>query len=201
VAIDQPESAPEPAPRKPRKVFLLVGVVMAAALGVGLFTGLGTNPATSTAPHVGGPVPSFNATNLNGSGSAGLPQDEAQSSGTVILFFGAWCPGCHAELPPLAAAIRHQREAGGALAHIAVIGVDSEDAVGNAKSFIHQSGVTFPVAYDPNDVITEGDFYLTGDPYAVFVKPDGRIDRIVRGEVLTPASFTADERAIIPSGS
>lgn len=119
----------------------------------------------------------------------------------MLLFFGNWCPSCHQELPPLAAAVRSQAAAGGALAGIRVVGVDSEDTVGNAKSFIHSSGVSFPVAYDPNVDITSGLFYFTGDPYAVFVRADGTIDRIVRGDVLTPSSFTADERALIPSGT
>ena len=200
MVVDSPE-VPHPAPRRPRKIFLAVGVVVAAAPGVGLFTGLGTNPASSAAPHIGGPVPSFSATNLNGSGSVAVPQDEGQGTATVLLFFGNWCQECHAELPPLAAVVRRQRASGGALAHIAVIGVDSLDNAGTAKSFIQKSGVTFPVAYDPNETIIEGDFYFDGDPYAVFVKPDGRIGRIVRGATLTPASFTADERALIPSGS
>jgi hypothetical protein len=73
--------------------------------------------------------------------------------------------------------------------------------VGYAKSFIHSAGVTFPVAYDPNVDITSGLFYFTGDPYAVFVRGDGTIAKIVRGDVLTPSSLTADERALIPSGT
>ena len=123
-------------------------------------------------------------------------------SGTpaVLLFFGNWCASCHQELPPLAAAVRQQEHAGGALARIHVIGVDSEDTTANAKAFIKSSGVSFPVAYDPSVAITEGTFDFHGDPYAVFVKADGRISQIVPGTV-SPASFTADERALIPSGT
>ena len=61
--------------------------------------------------------------------------------------------------------------------------------------------MTFPVAYDPDVTVTSGLFYFEGDPYAVFVDGDGTISKIVRGDVLTPASFTADERALIPSGT
>jgi peroxiredoxin len=82
-----------------------------------------------------------------------------------------------------------------------VIGVDSEDSPSSAKAFIKSSGVTFPVAYDPNVQITSGAFYFDGDPYAVFVRANGTIDRIVRGATLTPASLVADERKLIPSGS
>jgi cytochrome c biogenesis protein CcmG, thiol:disulfide interchange protein DsbE len=187
-----------PAPRQPRKIFLVVGLLLAAVLGVGLFTSLGSNKSTS-APHDGGRVPAFSAPRLNGSGGIHIPL--ASGTPTVLLFFGKWCPACHAELPPLAAAVHRQDESGGSLSRVHVIGVDSEDTVDEARSFIKSSGVTFPVAGDPNIQILSGDFYLRGDPNAVFVKPDGRISRIVQGDTLTPASFTADERALIPSGS
>jgi hypothetical protein len=95
--------------------------------------------------------------------------------------------------------VQQQDNAGGALAKIRVIGVDSEDSVGSAKSFIKSAGVTFPVAYDPDTTVTSGLFYFRGDPYAVFVQGDGTIARIVAGAQLTPSSFTADERALLPA--
>jgi hypothetical protein len=99
----------------------------------------------------------------------------------------------------LAAAVRAEDQAGGRLSRIRVIGVDSEDSTGSAKSFIQSAGVTFPVAADPDITVTSGLFSFEGDPYAVFVKGDGTIAKIVRGAVLTPSSFTADERALIPT--
>ena len=194
----------------------MLGIVLAAAAGVGLFTSIGTSQTSSSAPHAGGPVPTFSAQNLGPSGgsrvsvpaSAGGASAGGASGGgagvagtpSVLLFFGNWCPSCHQELPPLAATVQHQVATRSPLARIRVIGVDSEDSTSSAKSFIQGSGVTFPVAYDPDVAITSGLFYFDGDPYAVFVRGDGTIDRIVRGAVLTPASFTADERALIPSG-
>jgi thiol-disulfide isomerase/thioredoxin len=202
--------SPEPAPRAPRKRFLVIGVVLAAALGVGLFTSIGTSQGSpgsgsnSGGPYAGGPVPGFTAPNVGPSGGSqvAVPADGG-SRGTpaVLLFFGNWCPSCHQELPPLAAEVRQQAESGSPLARIHVIGVDSEDSRSSAQAFIKSSGVTFPVAYDPDISITSGAFYFTGDPYAVFVKGDGKIDRIVRGDVLTPSSLVADERALIPSGT
>jgi thiol-disulfide isomerase/thioredoxin len=197
-----PEGAGPPGPRKPRKIFLLIGCVVAAALGIGLFTSLGTSPATTNAPRVGGPVPTFTTSRLNGSGSVAVsPASGGGTTPTVLLFFGKWCPSCHAELPPLAAAVRHQVAAGGPLSRLRVVGIDNEDTTGNAKSFIKSSGVTFPVGYDPNLAITEGDFFFRSDPEVVFVNANGTIARIVIGEVLSAAEFTADERELIPSGS
>jgi thiol-disulfide isomerase/thioredoxin len=180
--------------------------VLSAALGVGLFTGIGTSQTSSGAPHEGNPVPTFSAQNVGPSGGShvsvpgGGGGGGANGTPTVLLFFGNWCPSCHQELPPLAATVQHQVATHSPLARIRVLGVDSEDSMSSAKSFIRSSGVTFPVAYDPDVAITSGLFYFDGDPYAVFVRGDGTIDRIVRGAVLTPTSLVADERALIPSG-
>jgi cytochrome c biogenesis protein CcmG, thiol:disulfide interchange protein DsbE len=191
-------------PRKPRKIFLVIGIVLAVVLGIFLFTGLGTSQGSTGAPHEGGPVPSFSRQNVGpvGGTQVSVPADGGgHGRPSVLLFFGNWCPSCHQELPPLAAAVRAQDKAGGRLSHIRVIGVDSEDSVSSAQSFIHSAGVSFPVAYDPDVTVTSGLFYFEGDPYAVFVNGDGTIKKIVAGAQLTPSSFTADERALIPSAS
>lgn len=222
-AVPAPPGAPDPVPgaspaavapaRKPRKRFILIGtgIGLVLVLGVGLFTSFGTGKNSNggggggggSAPGPGDPVPSFSATNIGPSGGGQVVVPATGGGGndspTVLLFFGAWCPACHGELPPLAAAVRAQDEAGGALSHIRVIGVDSEDRLSTARSFIEGAGVTFAVAYDPDLTITEGDFYFVGDPHAVFVKADGEISEIAPSS-LTPASFTADEQALVRSG-
>jgi peroxiredoxin len=195
-----PASAPEVVPpRKPRKIFLLLGVVVAIGLGIGLFTSVGTNKSSSP-PHAGGALPSFSGTDLNGTGQVTVPADGV-GNGTagVVLFFGNWCSVCHTELPPLASAVRQQDHAGGALSKLEVIGVDSEDTTANAKHFIQTSKVSFPVAYDPNLTITSGAFYFEGDPHAVFVNANGTINSIVSGP-MSAATFIAHEKRLIPSG-
>jgi thiol-disulfide isomerase/thioredoxin len=193
-----PPPPPVPAVRKPRKIFLLIGLVVAAALGVGLFTSVGTKKNTGP-PHEGGPVPSFSAPRVNGSGTVQVPQDGG-SGGTpaVLLFFGNWCLQCHAEVPSLAAAVRQQEHAGGALAKVHVIGVDSDFKQSVGESFVKSSGIEFPVAHDPKIAITNDTFYFQGDPYAVFVKGNGTISAIVPGP-LSVAKFTAEEQKLIPS--
>jgi thiol-disulfide isomerase/thioredoxin len=191
--------------RKPRKIFLVVGIVLALIIGIFLFTSLGTNNgsgSTGAAPQAGDPVPSFTSQNIGPVGGSSVSVSAGRDGRpTVLLFFGNWCPSCHQELPPLAAAVRSQDSAGGAFAGIRVVGVDSSDKVSKAKSFVHEAGVSFPVAYDPNVDITSGLFYFTGDPYAVFVRADGTIAKIVAGDGLNPSSLAADEQALIPSGT
>jgi peroxiredoxin len=180
--------------RKPRKIFLLVGLVVAAALAIGLFTTVGAKKNAGP-PRAGGPVPSFSAPQLNGSGTVQVP---STGTPTVVLFFGRWCQECHTELPPLAATVRSQQATGGALAKIRVVGVDSEDTTSAGQQFIRTTGVKFPVAHDPDIAILSGAFYFEGDPNTVFVRADGTISDIVRGGI-SPSRFTAEERKLIPS--
>jgi len=206
-AVPAPPAATElvpgasPSSRKPRKVFLLVGVIVAVALGIGLFTSIGTGSTGSSGqPGPGDPVPAFRAQNVGPSGPATVSVSAAGGRPTVLLFFGAWCTACQSELPPLAKAVQHQEAVHGSLSMIRVLGVDTLDAPSTARAFIRQEGVTFPVADDANAAITQSAFHFEGDPYTVFVNADGTVAKVVAGAQLTPASFTADERALIPSG-
>jgi peroxiredoxin len=180
---------------------LVIGIVIAAALGVGLFTNLGSS--SSGAPSTGDAVPAFSAPNVGPTAASQVSVSPSSTGGrpTVLLFFGAWCPSCHGELPGLAAAVTAQQKSHGPLSHVRVVGVDSLDSSSGAAAFAKQEGVTFPVAWDPNAHITTDQFFFTGDPYAVFVRADGTIDRIVRGAVLDGSSMTADARALTPSGT
>ena len=144
-----------PVVRRPRKRFigLGLGIGLLIIVVIGLTTSFGTSPSSTDTPHDGGPVPSFTRQNIGPSGPAQVSVSSdggANGKPGVLLFFGNWCPSCHQELPPLAAAVARQDRAGGALAGIRVIGVDSEDSTSSARSFIHSAGVTFPVAYDPD---------------------------------------------------
>jgi thiol-disulfide isomerase/thioredoxin len=201
MTVATPEAPQAPLPsRKPRKIFLVVGLVVAVFLGIGLFTSIGTNNK-SGAPQAGNPVPSFTSALVIGSGTVRV-RSEGGTSGrpTVLLFFGHWCQICLTELPSLAATVRSQDAHGGPLSRIRVIGVDSEDPLSVARSFVASSGVTFPVANDQDAAIMNNKFLFNGDPYAVFVNGDGIIDRVVASRI-SPKAFTAYEKALIPSGS
>ena len=205
-----PGSAARPETRPARKRFILVGfgIGILVVVLVGLLTGIGSghgSPGSGSGgqPQAGDPVPSFSAANI---GPVGPRQLHVPSGGVsngtpaVLLFFGAWCSACRSELPPLASAVTRQDQTHGPLSQIRVIGVDTLDSSSTGKDFIRSEGVGFPVASDADASITQGTFHFRGDPYTVFVKADGTISKVVIGAQLSPATFTADERALIPSG-
>jgi len=176
--------------RRPRIIFLGVGIVLAAALGIGLFSSFGT--PKQVVPAVGATAPSFSLDRLGGGGTVSTPGEGGGSGRPVVLvFFASWCTPCAAEMPALAAVYRHQSPR----SRVQIIGIDGMDPTKDALAFVRHSGVSFPVAADPVYQVTEGLYYFTGDPDAVFVNSDGTIAGIVRGPI-TAAQLVAWEHRL-----
>jgi cytochrome c biogenesis protein CcmG, thiol:disulfide interchange protein DsbE len=179
-----------PLPRRPRLGFLVAGVMVAVVLGIGLFSSLGT--PKSVVPVVGQAAPSFTLGRLGGGARIAVPADGGGGGKPVVLvFFASWCAPCQTEIPNIAAVYRHQPAAG----RVRIIGIDGNDPTSKALAFVHRSGVTFPVAVDSQYSVTNGLYYFTGDPDAVFVNGDGTIAHIVRGPV-TRTELVSWERRI-----
>ncbi len=177
---------------------VVVALISAAvvALGLGLLTSVGTSTIGGP-PHAGGMAPTFSLSGLNVAGRVGTPESGGgDGKPMVVLFMGDWCTICHSEIPPIAAKIKKLRSRHSALGHLTVIGVDSEDTLADALSFIRSSGVTFPVGDDATAHVMNGVYGFEGDPYAVFIEGSGRIMTIHPGP-LSPAQFlTLEERLL-----
>jgi thiol-disulfide isomerase/thioredoxin len=169
--------------------------VPAAALGIGLFTALGTGGKVGP-PQVGGQAPTFSLSRLNGPGTVG--HEIGSGRPTVVLFFANWCSICHGELPALAKAVKDQEDSHSPLRNIQVIGVDSLDLLGNASNFVRSSGVTFPVGFDGSAEVLSGKYDLYGPPYAFFIATDGKIVT-VKASTLTPKALVAAEKRLVTS--
>jgi thiol-disulfide isomerase/thioredoxin len=169
--------------------------LLAIALGIGLFTSLGTGGKAGP-PQVGAQAPTFSLPGLNRPGSVG--HQIGDGSPTVVLFFANWCSVCDGELPALAKAVKDQEDAHGPLSKIQVIGVDSLDLAGNADDFVKSSGVTFPVGFDGSAEVMSGKYDLYGPPYAFFIAPDGKVVA-VKASTLTTKALFGDERRLLTS--
>jgi thiol-disulfide isomerase/thioredoxin len=168
------------------------------ALAVGLFTSVGTSTANGP-PQAGGMAPRFSLSGLNVADSVGTPESGGgNGKPVVVLFMGDWCTICHSEIPPLAAKVSALRSGHGALSRLAVIGVDSEDSLSNALSFIKSSGVAFPVGDDGTAHVMNAVYGFEGDPYAVFIEGNGRIMAIHPGP-LSPSQFVNLARKLLAS--
>jgi len=179
--------------RKPRKIFIVLGVSLAMLFALFLFRGLSTKPGVAF-PSVGTPAPAFSLLSATGIGHVGTPADGGRfGMPFALLFFGAWCSLCHGELPPLAKAVHDQQAGANPLKRVAVVGVDSVDSPSEAAAFARSSGVTFPVGSDGDAQVTSSLYGFTGDPYAVFVSGNGMIVAIHRGP-LSVSQFISLER-------
>jgi|HubBroStandDraft_5_1064220.scaffolds.fasta_scaffold254331_2 thiol-disulfide isomerase/thioredoxin len=187
------ETTGAPRPR-PRFRFIALGLLLAVGLGVGLFSTLGTGASTGR-PKPGGAAPTFSLPRVGGSGQVGTPSTGGgDGHPAVLLFFASWCGPCQGEVPALAKTVSRQVKRGGRLSRVVVIGVDSADPI-NGVSFVHKSGVSFPVANDLNLEVTNGLYYFTGDPEAVYIYGDGTIAGITYGPT-TPSQLVSWEQRL-----
>jgi peroxiredoxin len=173
----------------------MAGAVV-AVLCVGLFTSIGTSTASGP-PRAGRTAPRFSLAGLNVAGPVGTPESGGgDGKPLVLLFMGDWCTICHSEIPPLAAKVKDLRSGGGALSHLAVVGVDSADTHSDAQSFVKASGITFPVGNDASAHVMNGVYGFEGDPYAVFIEGNGTIMAIHPGS-LSPSQFVRLARRLL----
>lgn len=98
--------------------------------------------------------------------------DEVLQKGPVVLaFFKTSCPVCQYAFPFLERVYRANQSA-----NVTVLGV-SQDNARDTKKFLHECGVTFPVALDdPAKYAVSNGYGLTNVPTVFYVTPDSEIE-------------------------
>lgn len=155
-----------------------IGAAVAVALivVVSIFTGGHvTDNNQPTSALVGKPAATFTLEGLQ-SGTVVAPWKSHHAA--VLIFFASWCTPCKAEMPKVARYLSHHNEGS-----IHVIGIDANDERGAAKSFVTKSGVTFPIAFDPNGTVTTGIFQFQTVPETVFVNATGTVTQVYFGAI------------------
>ncbi len=151
-------------------------IAIVAIVVVSIFTGGHVTPNNEpTNALVGKSMATFSLSGLK-SGTIEAPWKSRHAA--VLIFFASYCEPCKSEMPKVAAYLRHHNEGS-----IRVIGIDALDARGPAKSFVHKSGVTFPIAFDPQGKVTTGIFQFAYVPETVFVTAKGILKQVYYGAI------------------
>ena len=169
-----------PKRRSSRKKRLSIAIGTASAVVaivvVSIFTGGHvTNGNEPTSKLVGTSVATFSLSGLK-SGTVEAPWKSHHAA--VLIFFASYCGPCKSEMPKVAKYLRDHNEGS-----IRVIGVDALDSRGPAETFVKKSGVTFPIAFDPNGTVTTGIFQFAYVPETVFVSAKGILKQVYYGAI------------------
>ena len=138
----------------------LTGQALALALVAGLLAVLGWRLANDDHTVAKGAAPHFQLPRLNGGGDLDLAS--LRGKAVVLNFWASWCVPCKQEAPALEKIWQEYRSKG-----VVVLGVDSEDYSGDARSFMRKYDITYPVVREGGN-----DLYA---PYGVSGVPETRV--------------------------
>lgn len=158
-------------PRKPRRVKVLIGAVLAIALVVGLYLAnrYWITPALYTQAMGNGDHPE--APEISLMDIQGKKLDLADYKGKVVVldFWATWCPPCREEIPGLVDMQDKYASQG-----FSVIGISMDDESAPVVDFYKEFKMNYPVAVGNERV---GELYggIFGLPTTFLIGRDGRI--------------------------
>ena len=144
-----------PKPRR-RRAFAVIAVACAAAVALLL----ALQPASERR------VPPFRLPLLDG---GTLSSEELRGSPVVVNFFASWCVPCREEAPVLERAWRAYRDRG-----VRFVGVNVQDTTPDARRFVREYGITYPVVRDAEGTFGDG-LGVAGLPQTFFIDEEWQL--------------------------
>lgn len=136
----------------------------------GLLCATGINVAVAAA--VSGPAPNFTLKSLNGKN---LKLSEMRGNVVLINFWASWCGPCREEMPLLNALHGKYQPLG-----FTVLGVNVEEQEKNARGFLQNFPVDFPVLLDNQNQVSKL-YDVIAMPTTVVVDRDGNMRYLHKG--------------------
>jgi peroxiredoxin len=123
------------------------------------------------------PAGTFTGTLIDG-GTVGLA--DLRGKVAVLNFWASWCAPCRIESPQLDLVYRQMKSHG-----VEFLGVDTKDAKGNARSFVRDFHISYPIVYDEQGEIAVrlGNLPARGLPFTVLIDKDGDVAAVYVGEL------------------
>jgi cytochrome c biogenesis protein CcmG/thiol:disulfide interchange protein DsbE len=154
VPLDELEKARPTRPRLLRVVIVLAPALLFVGL---LWFGLMRSGSEAT---VGDTAPDFELPTLSG---GTLSSDDLKDHPVVVNFWASWCLPCREEAPLLERTWRRYRDEG-----VVFLGVNIKDAESDAKAFVEEFDITYPMVRDLDQELTRA-FGVRGLPETFFV--------------------------------
>jgi cytochrome c biogenesis protein CcmG/thiol:disulfide interchange protein DsbE len=149
------------------------GILVVAAIGLLAF-GLSTKGGDSLA--IGDQAPDKELAHLGGEGTGAIADYRGQW--VLVNFWASWCEPCRVEAPALESF--HRRHAGNGFT---VLGINLDDASGDARAFTEEFGLTYPQLRDGDGEERRDAYGMIGFPESFLIDPAGRVALIRRGPV------------------
>lgn len=124
------------------------------------------------AASVSGPAPNFTLKELNGKN---VKLSELRGEVVLLNFWASWCGPCREEMPLLNAIHKKYEPLG-----FTVLGVNVEEQSDNAKSFIAERPVDFPILLDSKNQVSQL-FDVVAMPTTVLIDRDGNMRFLHQG--------------------
>lgn len=143
-----------------RPVLRRLALALIPAVAFVVLLGYGLMSSGSSEVKVGGDAPAFELPKLEG---GTLSSDDLRDSPVVVNFWASWCVPCREEAPLLERTWRRYRDQG-----VVILGVNIQDAKSDAKGFVREFDITYPVVRDVNQELVRR-FGVTGIPETFFI--------------------------------
>lgn len=154
-----------------------------------LVAGSSPAPGFRLRPLRAGTLPPVLRDRLRGALADGeLALAELRGTPIVLNFWASWCGPCRKEAPILERGWRRAGPRG-----VLYLGLNMQDSVDDALSFVREFGLTYPMIRDPGDSVARA-YGAVGIPETYFIDRRGRVVGHVIGTV-SPSVLASGERA------
>lgn len=134
----------------------------------------------SRPPLVGSPAPTFQLTSLEGT-----ERSLKDYRGKVVLlnFWATWCKPCTKEMPAMQTVYDRLKVKG-----FEVVAINELEDVQKVREHIQEHQHTFEVLLDPDNEVANM-YGVVGLPVSVFIDQNGKVQKVVKGGLLTETSI------------
>ena len=154
--------------------------------------GVGLQRQNTSGQRADGQAPDFEFTTFEGET---FRLADLKGKGIVLNFWASWCGPCRSEAAMLEAAWRREKEN-----DIVFLGLDYLDQEYAALEYIAEFDITYPNGRDQQSAAYRR-FRARGVPETFFIGPDGQIESIAVGVLLSEADLAQRLDAIRPTSN